>query len=86
MLDRDYDFEVVNNPVFNFKILRRSTGRVVFDSSLGGLTFSDQFLQIATILPSTNVYGLGEQVYRVKKPNENDSKVVLFNFGQDCDH
>ena len=27
---------------------------------LSGLTFADKFLQMATILPSTNVYGFGE--------------------------
>lgn len=34
-----------------------------WDTSVGGLTFENQFLQIATILPSRNVYGFGENVH-----------------------
>ena len=31
-----------------------------FDSSVGGFIFSKQFLQIATKLPTRNIYGFGE--------------------------
>ena len=55
-----YDVQFVNEPAFSFKVVRRSTGTVLFDTSLGGLTFSDQFLQLTTKLPSTNLYGIGE--------------------------
>jgi hypothetical protein len=48
--------------VFSFRVVRQSTGTVLFDSSLGGLTLADQFLQVATRLPSTHVYGFAEQV------------------------
>ena len=34
-----------------------------WDTTVGGMTFVDQFLQIATRLPSTNVYGFGENVH-----------------------
>lgn len=34
-----------------------------WDTSVGGLTFEKQFLQIATKLPSRNVYGFGENVH-----------------------
>jgi maltase-glucoamylase len=33
---------------------------VLFDTSLGGFTFADQFLQFATRLPNRNLYGIGE--------------------------
>ena len=55
-----YEVQFVNDPVFSFKVIRKSSGAVLFDTSLGGLTFSDQFLQISTRLPSTNLYGIGE--------------------------
>jgi hypothetical protein len=54
--------EASYEPVFSFRIVRRSTGAVVFDTALGGLTVSDQFLQVAAKLPSANVYGFAEQV------------------------
>ena len=45
---------------FHFKVVRKSTGTTVFDTSLPGFIFADQFIQISTRLPSENVYGLGE--------------------------
>ncbi|CAG7722384.1 unnamed protein product [Allacma fusca] len=58
--NRLYDVEFSNDPVFAFKVIRKATGTVIFDTSLGGLTFSDQFLQISTRLASKNLYGIGE--------------------------
>lgn len=55
-----YQVIFTNTPVFSFKILRVATGTTIFDTSLGGLTFSDQYIQFATKLPSRNVYGIGE--------------------------
>ena len=34
-----------------------------FDTGVGGLVLSDQYLQLATKLPSHNVYGLGENLH-----------------------
>ncbi|CAJ0608575.1 unnamed protein product [Cylicocyclus nassatus] len=51
------------NDVFAFTVIRKSTGRRLFDTSLGGLIFSDKFLQIATYLPSDAMYGWGENVH-----------------------
>ncbi|CAL8083188.1 unnamed protein product [Orchesella dallaii] len=55
-----FSIEFTNDPVFSFKVIRQSTGTVVFDTSLGGLTFSDQFIQLGIKIPSTNAYGIGE--------------------------
>jgi hypothetical protein len=54
--------EASYEPVFSFRVVRAATGTVIFDTSLGGLTLSDQFLQLATKLPSAHVYGFAEQV------------------------
>lgn len=35
-----------------------------FDSSIGPLLFADQFLQLSILLPSANVYGLGEHAHQ----------------------
>ena len=37
-----------------------------FDSSVGPMIFSDQFLQIASSLPTDNIYGLGEHMLGLK--------------------
>ena len=57
MANFEFSYEV--NP-FSFKVKRKSTGTVIFDTSMGGFVFSDQFLQISTRLPSQHLYGLGE--------------------------
>ncbi|XP_038077866.1 sucrase-isomaltase, intestinal-like [Patiria miniata] len=54
-----YDVAFTSNP-FTLKITRKDSGAVLWDTSLGPFIFSDQFLQITTMLPSTNLYGFGE--------------------------
>lgn len=55
-----FHLEFTNEPVFSFKVIREATGTAIFDTSLGGLTFSDQFIQLGIKIPSTNAYGIGE--------------------------
>jgi hypothetical protein len=56
-----YDVVFTNDPVFAFQVIRISTGQVLFDSSLGGLTLADQFMQIGARLPdNAKVIGFGE--------------------------
>lgn len=56
-----FQFQNGPNQVFEFKIVRKSTGTVLFDTSIGAFVYNDQFLQIATKLPKdSNVYGFGE--------------------------
>ncbi|XP_070541629.1 maltase-glucoamylase-like [Ptychodera flava] len=54
-----YDVEFIENP-FSLKITRKDTGAVLWDTSVGGFVFADQYLQISTRLPTSNFYGLGE--------------------------
>ncbi|XP_066565478.1 sucrase-isomaltase, intestinal isoform X2 [Amia ocellicauda] len=56
---RLYEVTVDSNP-FGIKVKRASTGTVIWDSQVPGLTFSDQFIQISTRLPSDYIYGFGE--------------------------
>ncbi|WKX94043.1 hypothetical protein Q1695_011364 [Nippostrongylus brasiliensis] len=53
--------------VFYFVVKRKSTGRRLFDTSIGGLIFSDKFLQLATYLPSDTMYGWGENGHQTIK-------------------
>ncbi|CAH1800510.1 unnamed protein product, partial [Owenia fusiformis] len=55
-----YDVQFSDTPVFSFKVIRKNSGEMIFDTSVGGFTFEDQFLQIATWLPSKTLYGFGE--------------------------
>jgi hypothetical protein len=55
-----YSIEFSDDPVFSFKVIRKSSGAVLFDSSAGKFTFADQYLGMSWKLPSTNVYGIGE--------------------------
>ncbi|KAM6146785.1 sucrase-isomaltase, intestinal-like [Phoenicopterus ruber ruber] len=54
-----YDVEFTDDSL-RFRIKRKSTGTVLWDSSLADLFFSNQYLQITTTVPSTSVYGFGE--------------------------
>ncbi|CAH1268299.1 MGAM [Branchiostoma lanceolatum] len=56
----EYEVEIPDYGLFSIKVTRRDTDTVIWDSSLGGFTFADQFLQITTKLPSRYVYGFGE--------------------------
>ncbi|XP_013408342.1 maltase-glucoamylase, intestinal-like isoform X2 [Lingula anatina] len=66
-----YDVQISTSPVFTFKVVRKDTGVAVFDTSIGGLLLEDQFLQIATKLPSSNVYGFGMHQHYSYKHNMN---------------
>uniref|UniRef100_A0A8D2BBR7 Maltase n=1 Tax=Sciurus vulgaris TaxID=55149 RepID=A0A8D2BBR7_SCIVU len=58
-----YLVEVTDKP-FSIRIMRKSNGRVLLDTSIGPLQFAQQFLQLSFRLPSTNVFGLGEHVHQ----------------------
>ncbi|EGT42649.1 hypothetical protein CAEBREN_25327 [Caenorhabditis brenneri] len=58
-----------SDDLFWFSVIRNSTNRKIFDTSLGGLIFSDQFLQLSTYLPSENMYGWGENAHQSLKHN-----------------
>jgi hypothetical protein len=58
-----YELQFTASP-FSFRVLRRSTNTVLFNSAAGKLTFSDQFLSMSWTLPSENLYGIGENEQR----------------------
>ncbi|KAF3827276.1 hypothetical protein GH733_002762, partial [Mirounga leonina] len=61
--DTLYDVQVIENP-FSIKVIRKSNMRTLFDTSIGPLVYSDQYLQISTKLPSEYVYGFGEHIHK----------------------
>ncbi|KAK3192886.1 hypothetical protein K4F52_001243 [Lecanicillium sp. MT-2017a] len=53
-------FEYTESP-FSFKVTRKSTGDVLFDTSAASLVFESQYLRLRTHLPNDPyLYGLGE--------------------------
>uniref|UniRef100_A0A7E4V345 Gal_mutarotas_2 domain-containing protein n=1 Tax=Panagrellus redivivus TaxID=6233 RepID=A0A7E4V345_PANRE len=50
--------------VFSFRVTRDSTKIRLWDTSIGGLQFADQYIQIATYLPTDKIYGFGENVHQ----------------------
>ena len=75
-----YDVQYGNNAdgIFFLNISRRSTGTVIWDTSVGGLTFADQFLQFVTKLPSKNVYGFGENRHKGFRHNFDYQRWPMF--------
>ncbi|XP_055340318.1 maltase-glucoamylase-like [Paramacrobiotus metropolitanus] len=74
----DYEVRVYQEPYFYFKVIRRSTGTVLFDTSLAGLILEDQYIQIKTKLPSEKIFGFGENRHRTFKHNLNVGAVPMW--------
>ncbi|XP_054582612.1 putative maltase-glucoamylase-like protein FLJ16351 [Eptesicus fuscus] len=58
-----YHVQIIEKP-FGIKIMRTSNKKVLLDTSIGPLLFAEQYLQLSFLLPSANVYGLGEHVHQ----------------------
>ncbi|KAM7331303.1 hypothetical protein ACRRTK_010492 [Alexandromys fortis] len=58
-----YNVQITENP-FSIKVIRKSNNRVLFDTSVGPLVYSNQYLQISTKLPSEYIYGFGEHIHK----------------------
>eukprot|EP00731_Ephydatia_muelleri_P000495 Em0001g495a len=63
---------------FNFTVSRADTGLPIFSTGTGFI-FEDQFLQISALLPTSNIYGLGEHTTRLKLP----TNITLTMFSHD---
>ncbi|XP_059472228.1 maltase-glucoamylase-like [Neocloeon triangulifer] len=76
------EFDVIypeqEGSVFFLRIVRKSTGTVIFDTSISGITFEDQLLSLAIRLPSRNVYGLGESYHPTFRRELDDSTWPLW--------
>ncbi|KAK6195139.1 hypothetical protein SNE40_000623 [Patella caerulea] len=60
-----YDVTLVEGkPQFGIIVKRKGESVAVFSTDLPGMTYSDQFIQITTRLPSDNLYGFGEHNHR----------------------
>uniref|UniRef100_A0A8C1QV97 alpha-glucosidase n=1 Tax=Cyprinus carpio TaxID=7962 RepID=A0A8C1QV97_CYPCA len=74
---REYRVQINDKP-FGIQVIRKETNEIIWDSAVPGFTFSDQFLQISTRLPSDYVYGFGETEHPTYKHDLNFQKYGLF--------
>ncbi|GMT03543.1 hypothetical protein PENTCL1PPCAC_25717, partial [Pristionchus entomophagus] len=58
--------DMTGSDPFSFAVKRQDNTKV-FDTSIGGLIFTDQFIQIAALLPSDKMYGWGENIHQSLK-------------------
>ena len=66
----DLTFHWSNHPSFQFRVVRNSTGEIMFDTYGSVLVFQNQFLELVTQMPANyNVYGLGENIHDFKLGN-----------------
>ncbi|CAF0846134.1 unnamed protein product [Adineta steineri] len=70
----NYTSDSSRDNILSFSISRRDDKAVLFDTSLGGLVLSNQFLQIVTRLQSPHVYGFGENNHDTLKHNVQEKK------------
>ncbi|KAI1705427.1 glycosyl hydrolases family 31 domain-containing protein [Ditylenchus destructor] len=64
--NQSLEFELKKDPHYSFIVKRKDATaktKPIWNTSPGGFIFSDQFIQIATKLPSTNMYGFGENFH-----------------------
>lgn len=59
----DLQLEWSNDPTFQFRVMRRSNGDVIFDTYGHKIVYENQFLElISNMVPDYNVYGLPEAI------------------------
>ncbi|XP_054254871.1 sucrase-isomaltase, intestinal-like [Indicator indicator] len=75
-----YEVQVQHKP-FGIKVIRASTGKVVFDTTIGPLVYAEQFLQLSIWLPGANIYGVGEHIHKRYQHDLNWRVWPIFNRG-----
>jgi alpha-glucosidase len=66
----DLTFTWTNDPSFQFRIARASSGEVIFDTYGHKIVFEDQFLELVTnMVPDYNIYGLAASIHGFRLGN-----------------
>lgn len=59
-----------NEPSFNFKVIRKTTGDILFNTEGTVLVYENQFIEFVSALPENyNLYGLGERIHGLRLGN-----------------
>lgn len=60
----DLEFEWSNEPSFQFKVTRKTSGEVLFNTYGSRIIYQDQFLEMTTaMVPDYNIYGLAAYIH-----------------------
>nr|XP_012788816.1 unnamed protein product [Sorex araneus] len=81
-VDTMYDVEFSNESTLVFRIIRKKNGTVLWETSLGGLIFSNQFLQLMASVPCMSIYGFGEQEHSSFKHDTNFMRYGMYSRDQ----
>lgn len=66
----DLEFTWTNDPSFQFRISRVSSGEIIFDTYGHKIVFEDQFLELVTnMVPNYNIYGLAASIHGFRLGN-----------------
>ncbi|KAG8201897.1 hypothetical protein JTE90_027375 [Oedothorax gibbosus] len=68
----------IHNEPFAIKVRRSDTDAVIFDTSAGALTLSNQYLELTTKLPSFKIFGLGQNPQKQHQHEFNWSTFSMF--------
>jgi len=60
-----YKVEIKSKP-FAFRIIRVATKEVLFNTQYFNLICSDRYFEFSSSLPTENIFGIGERVYKLK--------------------
>ncbi|XP_055327410.1 LOW QUALITY PROTEIN: sucrase-isomaltase, intestinal-like [Paramacrobiotus metropolitanus] len=79
-----YSFEVTGLPgrASSVRVVRKATGKVIFDTNIGAMIFANQYLEISTRLPSKDVYGFGEHSHNSFRHDLNYKSWGMFSLDQ----
>ncbi|EGC47734.1 alpha-glucosidase [Histoplasma capsulatum var. duboisii H88] len=84
--ETDLHFSWSNEPSFSFKVTRRSTGDVLFDTTGTVLVFENQFIEFVSSLPAGyNLYGLGERIHGLRLGNNFTATIYAADVGDPID-
>lgn len=78
---KKYNYNVTlsdEDETFALKVIRTKTKKIIWDTSVSNLLYSDQLIQIATKLPSHNIYGFGENPHQSFKHDMNFKTWPMF--------
>lgn len=82
----DLEFTWSNDPSFSFKVTRKATGDVLFDTTGTKLVFENQFIEFVTALPKDyNLYGLGEHINQLRLLKNHTLTIYASDIGDPID-